>query len=99
MFWKTLSAAIALLDLTSAAQAHTSENVLFTCEGELIKFQGNDGKNYRRRRYSRHAIGIRSAFSTVPRLRGGRRPIYLVFFVHHLLLGFCSLPKHDHRID
>jgi hypothetical protein len=29
------------------AHAHTSENVLFTCEGELIKYQGiNDGKTY-----------------------------------------------------
>ena len=36
----------ALLVVTPAAQAHTSENVLFTCVGELIKFQGNDGKNY-----------------------------------------------------
>jgi hypothetical protein len=36
----------ALLIATPAAQAHTSENVLFTCEGELTKFQGNDGKNY-----------------------------------------------------
>ena len=29
------------------AQAHTSENVLFTCVGELIKYQGShDGKTY-----------------------------------------------------
>jgi hypothetical protein len=30
----------------TAAHAHTSESVLFTCAGELIKSQGNDGKNY-----------------------------------------------------
>ena len=36
----------ALLVATLAAQAHTSENVLFTCEGKLTNFQGTDGKNY-----------------------------------------------------
>lgn len=43
---KLLLVTAALLAATPAVQAHTSENVLFTCEGELIKFQGNDGKNY-----------------------------------------------------
>jgi opacity protein-like surface antigen len=43
---KFLLVTAALLVATPAAQAHTSENVLFTCEGELIKFQGHDGKNY-----------------------------------------------------
>lgn len=43
---KLLRITAALLVATPVAQAHTSENVLFTCEGELIKFQGNDGKDY-----------------------------------------------------
>jgi hypothetical protein len=43
---KCLLVTAALLVATPAAQAHTSENVLSTCEGELIKFQGHDGKNY-----------------------------------------------------
>jgi len=29
-----------------SAQAHTTENALFTCAGELIKFRGNERKNY-----------------------------------------------------
>jgi hypothetical protein len=43
---KFLLASALLVATPFVAQAHTSENVLFTCEGELIKSQGNDGKNY-----------------------------------------------------
>jgi hypothetical protein len=32
--------------LATSAHAHTSENQLFTCTGELTKTQGNDGKSY-----------------------------------------------------
>jgi hypothetical protein len=43
---KFLLIAVALLVVTPAAHAHTVENALFTCEGELIKHQGRDGKPY-----------------------------------------------------
>lgn len=43
---KQLLLVTALLVATPAVQAHTSQNVLFTCEGKLMNFQGTDGKNY-----------------------------------------------------
>jgi hypothetical protein len=43
---RVLCITAALLVATPVAEAHTSENVLFTCEGELIKIKGNDGKDY-----------------------------------------------------
>jgi hypothetical protein len=43
---KFLLVTAALLVTSLVAQAGFSENVLFTCEGELIKDQGNDSKYY-----------------------------------------------------
>jgi hypothetical protein len=46
MMKKLLLVTASLLIATPAAKAHTSENVLFTCAGELTKGQGIDGKPY-----------------------------------------------------
>lgn len=43
---KLLLVTAASLVVTPAAQAHTSEKVLFTCEGELTKTQGANAKPY-----------------------------------------------------
>lgn len=43
---KSLLVAAALLVATLTAHAHTSENMLFTCAGELTKTRGIDGKDY-----------------------------------------------------
>lgn len=43
---KFLLVAVALFMASLSAHAHTTENALFTCEGELTKSQGNDGKDY-----------------------------------------------------
>jgi hypothetical protein len=46
---KLLFAGVVLLIALAAparTQAHTTENALFTCAGELIKSQGNGGKSY-----------------------------------------------------
>ena len=43
---KLLLVTAASLVVTSAAHAHTSEKVLFTCEGELTKTQGANAKPY-----------------------------------------------------
>ncbi len=43
---KLLLVTMSLLVATLAAEAHTSENVLFTCADELIKDQGIDGMPY-----------------------------------------------------
>lgn len=44
LYW--LAVFLGLLFVSVPASAHTTENALFTCEGELMKSQGNDGKGY-----------------------------------------------------
>jgi hypothetical protein len=46
--WKWTIATLALIGVAFIPSAHTAtiENDLFVCTGELIKYQGNDGKTY-----------------------------------------------------
>jgi opacity protein-like surface antigen len=38
--------AVLFVGAAAAAHAHATENALFTCAGELIRFRGNDHKTF-----------------------------------------------------